>query len=277
MLESYRKAYEEAAAIIPGWKEMDKNALVNRYVEVEKDARLANAYMSAILCRYWGVLNKFYVKSYRSVSDPTIYHEWLVDAVAWAVKHRKWLDPTNKLYKDPNGPDKVINRVLASERLIWFQHSNALKRKGNFNLNSIEDLQEVSSSHLEDKVISPERLTEHLSIKMLVDKALKSADYVTAYVVSGIINHDVFERSKEDQTKPCALHFSEKKLLRYLHNLSEGSIDEFAYYFGRTHDEAAQAAAEISKLSLCRLKKQVKRSLDKLREEYTREREEVAS
>ena len=55
-LEFYRKAHEARASSIEGWKTMNKNDLVNKYIEVEDNAELADAYMSAILCRYWGII-----------------------------------------------------------------------------------------------------------------------------------------------------------------------------------------------------------------------------
>ena len=137
-LEFYRKAHEARASSIEGWKTMNKNDLVNKYIEVEDNAELADAYMSAILCRYWGIIASFRKNSFRSIHDETIYYDWLTYAVMRAIDKRRWKDPQNKLYNDPNGPDKVINRCLKCARLGWYQQSNRPGKKANHATESIE-------------------------------------------------------------------------------------------------------------------------------------------
>ena len=142
ILEEYKAAHEKLASSIPGWKKMNKNDLINKYIEVENDPKLADVYMSAIICRYWWVIGKYFNTSKNAVKDYTIFYDWLVRGVMKAIKNRKWKDPENKLYTDKNGPDKVVNRCLISQRLEWFQHSNKKVRRLNYNLESLDKLQE---------------------------------------------------------------------------------------------------------------------------------------
>ena len=85
VLDVYKKLHEDSASIIDGWKTMNKNDLINAYIDVENDKKLADAYMSAIILRYWSNIYKYSVLSYKSVNDPTIYYDWLVSSIMKAI------------------------------------------------------------------------------------------------------------------------------------------------------------------------------------------------
>ena len=272
MLNTYKKSYEECADlfITENWRKMNKNTLVNKYIEVENNPKLANAYMSAIICRYWGVLSKYYNSSYNSV-DKFTCHEWLVGAILRAIKHRKWLDPNNKLYGDPNGPDKVINRCLASERLGFFQSSNTYKRKQNYGIESIDKIQEDNSESSQIPLYLPKDLDEGtLSIHQLISNSFDNKDYITSFLIDGIINYDVFEPANSPKTKLDYSVFSEKKLLRHLRALSIQYIKDFADLFNKPIDEVKLAVQECTSLTRTKLKTAVNKSIKNLSKQYTK-------
>ena len=157
MLEDVRQSYLSFAKTIKGWDTMDKNVLANLYIKNENDENLRNSYFSALMCIYWYAIGKYYSESKNSVDIEDCY-EWLIHAMTYALKNRKWTDPTNKLYSDPNGPDKVINRCIASTRQIFYQASNTAKRRVNFQCDSIdrqlEDLEIYS--YFADIIIIPD-------------------------------------------------------------------------------------------------------------------------
>lgn len=275
MLEAYKKAHEDCADayIKENWRKMDKNVLVNRYVEVEENPALADAYMSAIICRYWGAISKYYSSSYKSVDVQTCY-EWLVQAILWAVQHKKWLEPGNKLQKDPNGPDKVINRCIASVRLGFFQSSNTHKRRQNFGLDSLEGIEESETKTSLIPALESEELDEGtLSIRQLIDNAFDKKDYTTAFVIDNIINYDVFKAGKDEQG---VLHntFNKKKLLRLLRAMNYQYCENFAYLYNKPLDSVNQAVQECTALSRTRLKTAVDRSMRNLTKHYTKVLEE---
>lgn len=275
MLEACKKAHENCADtyIKENWRKMNKNALVNRYVEVEKDPVLANAYLSAIICRYWGNISKYYSSSYKAVDVQTCY-EWLVQAVLWAVQHKKWLEPGNKLQKDPNGPDKVINRCIASVRLGFFQSSNTYKRRQNFGLDSLEGIEESETKSSLIPAFESEDLDEGtLSIRQLIDSAFSKKDYTTAFVIDNIINYDVFKTSKDEQGISHNI-FNKKKLLRLLRAMNYQYCETFAYLYNKPLDSVNQAVQECTALSRTRLKTAVDRSMRNLVKHYTKVLEE---
>lgn len=275
MLEAYKKAHEDLADLYikENWRTMDKNVLVNKYVEVENNPKLADAYMSAIICRYWNAINKYYNSSYKVVDAQTCY-EWLIQAILWAVQHKKWLEPGNKLQKDPAGPDKVINRCIASVRLGFFQSSNTDKRRQNFGLDSLDGIAEDESKAGLMPSFESEDLDEGtMSINQLISSAFDKKDYTTAFVVDNIVNYDVFESFKDDGG---VLHstFNKKKLLRLLRAMNYHYSETFAYLYNKPLDNVTEAVQECTALSRTRLKTAVERSMRNLTKHYARVLEE---
>lgn len=268
MLDSYKQEYEKCADayVVENWRKMNKNELVNRYIEVESNPKLANAYMSAIICRYWGALSKYHYSSSSSV-DKFTYHDWLVGAILRAVKNRKWLEPGNKLYGDPNGPDKVINRCIISERLGFFQSSNTYKRRQNYGIDSIDRLQEENADSSQIPSYVPEEIDEgNLSIKQLISDSFDKKEYITAFLIDGIINYDVFEQKGKSDLDYSI--FSEKKLLRHLRALNVAYSRNFAQIFDKPIEEVELAVNECTSLTRTRLKTAVNRSMKKLTNHY---------
>lgn len=270
MLESYKKTYEQYAdsEIKENWRKMNKNDLINKYIEIEKNPRLANAYMSAIIVRYWGAISKYHILSYKSAT-PENYHDWLVGAILRGIKNRKWKDPNNKLYNDPNGPDKVMNRCIISERLVWYQGANTFKRRQNFTTESIERLQE----DLEDAAPFPTYEEDALSpgnmdINNLINKAFKNKEYVMAFMIDGIINYNTFEKAKDDEGKSF-IQFSEKKLLRHMNNLNATVCGNFSYIYNKPIQEVEEAVDDCKKLTRTRMRTAVKRNMKKLQQIYS--------
>ena len=270
MIDSCKKTYLQYASIIPGWDKMNKNDLINKYIEVENDPQLANAYLSAIILRYWNALNKYYFTSYRS-TDVETCHEWLVSAILRALRHRKWKDPSNKLYNDPDGPDKVINRCIYSQRQGWFQSANTDKRRANFSAESVDKLVEALGDLAPLPTYEERGLDEgSIDINSLIETSFERGDYVMAFMVDGIVNYDSFERTKEDDGRSY-LQFSEKKLLRHLNNLDDNFCSVFAFHFNKSIEEVKSAKDSCRTLTRNRMRSKVRKNLIKLRKLYSAE------
>ena len=271
MLEACKKAHEEKADLYikEDWRKMNKNLLINKYVEVEKNPALADAYVSAIIVRYWGALSKYYNSSYKVVDAQTCY-EWLVSAILWALRAKKWLEPGNKLVGDPNGPDKVINRCIISVRLGFFQSSNTDKRRRNYGLESLDAVAEDVTRSASIPSSVDEGLDEGtLSIVQLIENAFDDKDYITAFLVDGIVNYDVFEYERDDEGRVSSC-FSRKKLLRHLRALDYNYCKTFAKEYNKPIEEIDLATKECASLSRTRLKTAVNRSMRNLSKFYTK-------
>lgn len=269
MLDFYKNVYAQHAnsLIKEDWKHMNKNQLVNKYIEVENDKPLAEAYMSAIIYRYWGALSKYQHLSYKSVPDTTVYHDWLVQAIMRAIKARKWKDPTNKLFNDPAGPDKVINRCIISERLIYFQGSNTFKRRGNYKNKSLDKLQDELGE--DPAVLSYNDISLDdgtVSINNLIYKTFDN-NPALSFIIDGIINTDVFETEQINGSSYSA--FSEKKLIKHLRNIDENYCKIFSTNNSIPLENVEKEAEKLKSLTRRRMLTTVKVNMQQLRKNYT--------
>lgn len=265
MLERYKKMYEQRAdEIVPGWRKENKNALINLYIKYEHSDRvLADGYMSAIMCRYWRAIDKYYATSHNSVSVETCY-DWLVRSVLYAIQRRPWVDPNNKLYTDPNGPDKVVNQVIKSTRLGFYQSSNAHKRKLNWGTASLEALvEELGEAAPVPEVDDLKDACLDLDIKNLIQDAFKNNEYLLAFMVDGIINYEVFEQEK-DSNGHCYTVFSAKRLSRHIRALNSEYCERFSRYYEIDEQEVSRAAQTVHNFSRVKLKNGLRKNLSLL-------------
>lgn len=138
MLEDIKKSYRQSANNISGWQTMDKNLLANLYLKYEHKEPEKSYYFSALMLRYWKNVYKFYKTSRSARLEISDFTSWLAESFFVAFKYRRWTDPNNKLYNDPQGPDKVINRCIYSTRMRYYQYYNMDKRKINYITDSID-------------------------------------------------------------------------------------------------------------------------------------------
>lgn len=259
MLKSYKNSYEQKANLIANWKTMDKNKLVNAYIEHENDRALSDAYLSAIICRYWGLIDKYYAQSYQSVSVEEVY-DWLLGAILYALKHRKWKDPENKLYNDPAGPDKVINRCMLSSRRIFYQASNYHKRSINYKTTSLEGVVESSGdgSLLDDS--DTYRDVEDCAENMIRDY-FKKGKFFTSFFIDGIANYETFDK----KNAAGEYKFNLRKLIRHLRHLDVKYVKTFSKRFSLEEDRVANAVAEVQSLTRVKMYNRAKDSMERLR------------
>lgn len=267
MLEEYKKLYISKADLIPGWKDMSKSELCNKYIEYENtDKSKSECYLSAIVCNYWHAIDKYYSQSYSSASPEDCY-EWLIHAITYALNARKWLDPKNKLYDDPNGPDKVINRCIKSTRLIHYQASNRLKRRINYNMSSLDSLQEEYQDLFTATVWDFVDETRS-DMDNLILEAFNHKDYFLSFFLDGIVNADVFEYVEEDDKTYSS--FSSKKLVSHIRHIDDAYCFIFAKRFNLPIEKVKKGASYCTKLSSQRLYTKIRKTAEDLRIKHRR-------
>lgn len=258
----------QKASAVPGWDTMNKNDLINKYIDAKGDKRSEEAYLSAIICRYWWAISKYEKTSHKSIQDSTIYYDWLVNAILKATKNKKWRDPKNKLYTDVNGPDKVVNRCIISQRLEWYQSANKQRRRLNINASSIEHLQDELGDGAPIPQFEDNELNGGmLEIKSMVNKFVSEGDFVDAFIVSGIVGYNLFDTVKDSKGKK-QLVFNQKKLLRYLHNMTIDDCEFFSYIYGIPLKTVIDAKDKCQSISRYKMKVFVRRGMNKIKEAY---------
>lgn len=259
MLRSYRLIYEAKAEKIPKWKTINKNDLINLYLKYESDPVYAEAYLSAIICRYWGLIDKYYAQSCHSVPVEEVY-DWLIRAVLYALKHRKWTDPENKLYNDPAGPDKVINRCMLSSRRIFYQASNYDKRAANYGASSLEKLSEDCGDALMPEITTSYENVEDCAENLIKDY-FKRGKFFTAFFIDGIANYESFDKKNPRKE----YDFNSKKLMRHLNQLDQKYAESFAERFDFDLEIVTNAVAEMRSLTRIKMHNRMRYSTERLK------------
>lgn len=266
MLDDYLELYEQQADIIPNWRKTNKNTLCNLYIENENDNRLKEAFLSAIIARYWPAMVKMYQRCSFGISEEDCY-QWLVDSVLYALKHRTWLDETSNLYNDPNGPDKVINRCLKSRRLTYYQLLNKDKRVANLNIISIDDAEEVFGDYASESFGLIEK-SERSSVETIIDKmiagCLSQSNYFTAILLDAMLYTDILEDILGDGRDVLTM-ISSRKLNKILLDKSDTYIEDFINRHSVDEKIRANLTDFIKKLSPQRTNTLLAKSLSSLR------------
>ena len=263
-LNEYKRYYEKEASNIPDWRNINKNKLVNSFIKNENNKELANSYLAAIICKYWGNIDKLYNNSKSSSVTREDCYEWVIDAIMYALTKRKWLDPSNKLYNDPNGPDKVINRCIVSERKIFYQSSNYDCRKVNYATFSTDQIIEEN----ENNSLLLSNKNDYADIDESVDDLIVSSfnkgKYFLAFMIDGIVNYDSFISFK-NKSGVIRDEFSSIKLLKHLSSLDANYAKSFSARFNTNYADTVKAVADCSAIPKDRIRRYIKSNLQVLR------------
>lgn len=201
MLDEIKKTYLQYANNIQNWKTMNKNELANLYIDNEHDDLKRNWYFSALMLRYWNVVLKFIRDSKFLHLDDDDFTSWLSESISIALKYRRWRDPSFSISKDPNGPDKIINRCIFSTRMRYYQYYNWSSRCINYGPASFESI----DRQIELYGDSAEALTQnHDTVE------ISSADELIHYFIN---KHDIITAIILDF---IAFQFSMKLTMRTL-------------------------------------------------------------
>lgn len=236
MLDDYKDMYRISAASIIGWDELDKSELCRLCVESEGTPIYEN-YLSAVICRYWPLISKFYGVS-QNLAEPIDCYDWLINSILYALKHRQWENPEAAIFNDPKGPDKVINRCMKSSRLIHYQFYNRKKRKKEYQLVSIDELFDDDGKftlELEDE--SAAINDQDIDACFYIAQLFRQKEYFLSFILDLICYDNVFET--DDDAK---IRFQLKQLVKKFKQIDMLYIKLFADRYGFSIDEVQQAA-----------------------------------
>lgn len=230
MLDDIYKSYKTSAQFISDWDTMNKNDLVNAYVDCTDDLKREH-YIGAIVCRYWGMLKAMYQKSYMAMTEEDCY-DCFISALLYSLDRQAWRNPSSKLYNDPNGADKAINVCIASRRNTFFQQNNRYNRKINHGLASIEQLQEEANDAFIPAVDTVSAYKSN-DTSDLVCKVYDEGNNIFAIIVDKIFNDDnVFDYFKDTSES----QFNIDKLIKSIREMGDDYYTYFAETYGYDFD-----------------------------------------
>jgi hypothetical protein len=253
LLEETKSTYEELANIyVPNWQKENKNNLVRSAIEHKGDASY-DGYISAIMLRYWSKMNSYYHKC-KLVISPEDAHTWLVQAVMYAINRHPWTRPSSSIYNDKNGPDKVINRVMESRRLTFYQQLNRYNRKINSLIMSIESLSE-DWADANTPMDEDEPMVE---LEDIVMECFWLKDYFYAFLLDAIIYENY------------TLHKHSKKLVTHLQSIDEVYCEIFAGRYDLDYQRVLRASSYITRMSRTKMNIRMLLAPKELRKRFKR-------
>ncbi len=265
MLEEYKDICRQSADLIPDWKSMSKNDLCRAYVKNKDNPSLQNCYLSAILYRYWNLISKYYYMSVNCATPEDCY-EWLVDSVCCCVNLASWENPDSSIYKDPNGPDKVINRCMKCARLTYYQFINRKKRRDNFGLLSIDELKETFGNNVAEPIDYEQTYNlGDIMIKDYIVKMFNRKDYFVAFLVDCIVSSNIFDISKSSEDSQSYFEFNLRKLVKVMNTLDEDYVSVFAETYDLTEDSVLKGFSYVRDIPEGNMRKKILQCLETLK------------
>lgn len=248
MLEQTKKTYEEIASLhINNWRELNKNTLIREAVAHRED-KLFEGYLSAAMLKYWDKMLSYYYKC-RLVITPEDAHSWLVTALMYAIDNHPWDRPDSTIYQDKNGPDKVVNRVLESRRVTFYQQLNRFNRKINSVMLSLDTLTE-DGVDTKTPVYEDEHRWE---VDEIIQNYFNKKDYFTAFMIDSI----VYEKHK--------LTFHSKKLATHLLTLDDFYCSCFAARHNIDKSKVVKASTYITRMTRYKVKSKIMSTKEELK------------
>ena len=258
-----REVYIQAASIIPGWEELSRNDCANGYLKYkEENGKLANAYLSALILKFWNILNRNYYTQTVKIANEFDCHDILIDGILKALDAHVWTDPKNVLYGDPNGPEKAINVCLMSTKINFFNATSRQKRCVNYANASLDKLEEDSS---EGFYMPSEDSEDDLQVGFFDNKVkelFKSGEYVVAFVLDGIITFNFFDVENGEFV------FNFKQLKHHLKYIDDSYLDIFSKNYNLDLEEVKKAYNEMSILLDSDIDKLVDSAFTLLKQDY---------
>lgn len=263
MLDEYKELCRKAANLVPGWTEMSKNDLCRAYVANKGNDDIQNAYLSAILYRYWNLIGKYYYMSVNCATPEECY-TWLVDSVSCCVNLASWENPESSIYKDPNGPDKVINRCMKCARLTYYQFINRKKRKDEFGVLSMDELKELFGNVYPEPADAEQDydISKLMIYDYIVDE-FRRKNYFVSFLIYFILNANVFDIVSDE-----GYNFSEfnlRKICKVMNNVTEDQLSVFSRDTCIDLQDSIRAFEYIRSIPQANMRKKVQQALENLK------------
>lgn len=263
MLDEYKELCRKAAGFAKGWEQLSKNDLCRAYVANKGNKPLQDAYISAILYRYWSLISKYYYQS-SNCATPEECYEWLVDSVSCCVNLAAWENPESSIYNDPNGPDKVINRCMKCARLTYYQFINRKKRRDDFGLLSVDELKELYGNGAPEPDDPEQEYDVSLFvIKNYISEQFNRKNYFVSFLIYYILYANVFDVIKNDNERMT--EFNLRKMCRVMNTLGQNELEAFARDINLPVDQVVKAYEYVKAIPSGSMRKKIQIALENLK------------
>ena len=320
-LREMQNSHKLVAEMLGDYQLMTKTELANGYCDMQEKAweakevgdkknyayyeEMRNAYNSALMLRYWYKIFEWMQNSSSLRLPATDFVDWLYKGLwvafyykAWRYEYEaevkeghfiKWkLDADgnkipNKYYwrKDPDAPDKMINRCCGSIRGRAYQYYNKDKRKSNTQTYSLDTMVDedgdgtlINSGCFEEKQSGSK-------IDCLISDFLGRGEGLEALIVDGIANYDTYKVSKQEEKEMIydedldeevetsvtryKTAFDARKLVKHLNQIDEDFMKRFCRIYAIEKVYGDSLFDTLKKTSNVKLYKAIEKTLQEIR------------
>lgn len=253
MLKELKEIYLNSAASIPKFREIDQIELAEKYLE---GGPLKDAYLAAIVLRYWNIIEKLVYKDYGLYDEKEAY-DWFIEALMYTLDAAPWKDEKSTVYKDPKAVEKILNTCVKCSRANWFQASNRQKRKINHHLASLDAMAE----EYKDAYTPPDLIVNDTSGKgyhYLVTEYFEKQQYLFALVIDVIVNDLDLDKCVDTRSLVANIRKSIK-------SLPEDYPSIFATTYGLSTQQVEKSFKYIYNMSDTKLKQSIESYVYQLR------------
>lgn len=275
MISDSLRMFREAASACPDYEKKTPNELGNGYCDAEEagDIVLRDGFFAALVLRYWYKIYKYAASSKSTRLELEDFLDWLIEAISLALKYRRWRDPSNKLFKDKNAVDKVINCCCATVRNFYYQAFNKDKRKLNYLTASLETQIENAG----DAAIFENSFTEEPDAAAeFINSYVQKDKLISAIILDNIAYFDAFKEKEftrtvtslnaEEEPEQIKQKYVERTfdvglLVKNLKKLNEGYFLGFMQRYHLSEAKMVSIEKGWKKLSKDQLTKEVNNTL----------------
>lgn len=247
MLNNLKSNYEKLAKVLKiDWKNINKNDLCNLCIDNE-DTIDYDAYVAAIVLRYWPKLDKLKFKTYENkiyCPDEDIY-DIFIEGILYALKKKRWLQEDSTLFNDPNGPDKAINIKIKYLFMNYINSNFRQKRLLNMNIYSIDKNTELYGDSIKDE--SSDFYYDNYDngdLKEYIKNLMLSKDYFTAFLIDGIIH----------------ISMNDQEIIKHLKTLDSNYAEIFSNNYDLDYNLVKRSITYINNLTTKNIKNKLKQS-----------------
>ncbi len=278
LLSTYKKFSDCASSRIKGFIDGQKedvpydiDILADGYLKArdKNDQELMEAYLSALMIRYWHMVSILYNNSKTLNIELSDMVDWMYEAFQKAFHYSSWVDETKAISKEGRrAAEKAFNQCLTSIRQYYIKNLNQNKRRihtGNY-IVSYDNGMSFGDND-DDNVTFKDAFASDNDTKPTIESELinllvKKGKYFDAFVVDGIINQnsfvdkpkeicytDVDEDGNEVVVKDTIKvpEFSRKKLASHLSTLDDKFVNYFSSKYKISKRKVAGAVNTLKK------------------------------
>lgn len=249
---------KSCASTIDGWEKMTKSQLLRECIKHPENSLEYQAYMSAILCKYW-----YLIKTYKEIDKQFASEEdifgWISDALMYTLKNHKW-DDSPEHYQE-NEPASHFMTVFRCTRITAYQSSNRNKRKINATLSSVDKISDeynVEPFYREEADDLINKSISNYHITTIVKHQIEKHKYLSAFIIDHIVNENVFGKVED------GIYLDINKLNLSLRKMDQIYAESFAETYEENREDIIRAVGEITEMSPKKIKSGILFSLKEL-------------